>query len=244
VTQEPESSVVEWGDSSDPFTVELTPTQLRRYVAYPLSAAAAVTAFLSLQLNWLSVEVPADFRFLVPGDREELPMGVVELPVWGIGWIVGVLALTVCTLLTYVGEVGARRHARSVGLATAAALVGLLVAVAVALPRTDPLPAGIVPGPLDVEHELGPGLWLAFGTLGLAAAALWLAAPAPVQAGAGAADDPDTAGSHTVGLTLPWWPGRGRAWRRRQRPPADPPQTGPLNLTVAPAEPFSRDDSG
>lgn len=233
--------MVEWGSSSDPFTVELTPTQLRRYIAYPLSGAGAVTAFLSLQLNWQVVRLSSDFDFF-PGLTEELEFGVTDLPVWGTGWIVGVLVLAICTVLTYVGEPAARRHTRSVGLATAAVVAGLLVAVAVSLSRTDLLRSGFFGEPIDLEHELGPGVWLAFGTVVLIGAALWLAAPARARAPDGASADAGPAGPPTVALTLPWWPGRGRGWRRRQRSPADADDNGPVDLTVTPAEPFTRDD--
>lgn len=212
--------MVEWGaDRRDPFTVVLTSTQVRHWVAYPMAALGAVTAFLSLVLDWQVVEQdPQAGGF---GGEDPIVVGIGSVAVWGTGWTVGVLALTLCALVALFGEASARRQARRVGMPLAGVLVGFLVAATVNLERRSPAVQFFLPD--SVTFSVQEGVYLAFAAVVLLGAALWTAR----SAGGGSE------------------PGSWRQWRPRLRPrraaaSADSGSSGgePVGLTVAPAEPF------
>jgi hypothetical protein len=224
MTPGPEPTVVEWGgddDRRDPFTVVFTPAQLRRYAVYPLGALGAVAVFVSLLLDWQAVERNTNEQdFVEPVTK----FGIIGIFGWGTGWIMGAMVLVGCTVLAVLGEAAARRHSRLIGLTTGGVLLGFLVAAAISLNHRSLASADF---PLEHEYRLEPGVLLAFGSVLLLGAALWLAPRA--TADGTASDRAETEPSR--------W-----AHNRRPRHAADPAGSGPADLSVAPTEPFSRDD--
>ena len=233
---EPDSTTVEWGSGDDggrdPFAVVFTPTQLRRYVAYPLAALGAAAAFGSLLLDWQSVRPVSDEDFILPSQGTGR-FGIVGIFGWGSGWVLGAMVLVACTVLALFGEASARRHTRLIGLAAGGVLFGFLVAAAVSLSRSSLFSAG---SPVEYEHGLEPGVPLAFGSVLLLGAALWLAPRAVAGAPVAPATEPGpVAGSGPADRAPGRWP------PRRAADPPDPADSGPADLSVARTDPFTRD---
>lgn len=171
-----------------------------------LAGLAGLVLFGSLLDSWQVTLLPEEFA-----DTQEVVVGLAGIGAWGAGWLVGLIGLAACTGLTVLGLPMLRAPARSVGLALAGVLLGLLAAVSVQLGRASTLASIGFIGEVDFEVQLGRGVYLAYLGVGLAAAALWWARPQARPA----APEPDPRASGPVD---------GHA--------------GPRDLRVGPAEPF------
>ncbi len=159
------------------------------------------------------------------GVPETLGLGPGRLASWGTWWIFAATVLSTLVALTLVGRPAPATGTRAIGLVTCVVVAVILVAATISLAENSQL--GFLPG--DVEPATGWGLHLAYVTLILFGAALWLAAPAaPAEA--------DTAGSHGTDEGAPARARRPGAWwsdGERQ----DPLNEGPRDLSVEPATP-------
>src|SRR5690554_3492374 len=227
----PGASVVEWGgsDTHDPFTIVLTAAQLRRYLAYPLAVAAGVVAFVAMVREWQVIR--AEGFGPVFREDESLSVGLIGSYGFGVIWMAGTLALVVALVVALFGDHGVRRVARLAGVALAATLLLTLAAAAVNFTRYSGIYGG---ADLRVQEglalEVGMGVYLAAVSVVLSGAAVSVAP----RAAAGDAE-PDWRWRDLVG----WM--RTRRTRQRTEPVDGPVAGGPADLTVTPAEPFSRD---
>ncbi|MEU1243731.1 hypothetical protein ABZ388_25540 [Micromonospora parva] len=225
-------AVIEWGavDTTRRGRFAWSLAGLARDPRLPLLLAGlgAVAAIASLLGEWLVMSLPN-------GGPEgnstiEVPAGVSEVGGFGVGYLVGLLALVCTVVLALRGTAAVRPNARLAGLALAGALLALLVAATATL--DDPSQRDFFYSPDDgFRAEYGRGLVMAFAACVLFAAALRLAPAAPP----GAFDPPDE--DRSADGPAP------RPWRRRRNP--DPIEDGlpaPADLTVTPAAPFTRPD--
>ncbi|MGW5560727.1 hypothetical protein ACWER9_26315 [Micromonospora sp. NPDC003944] len=189
-----------------------------------LAGLGAVAAIASVVGEWLVMNLPnggPDGNTTI-----KVPAGVSEIGGFGVGYLVGLLALACTVTLALRGTAAARPNARLAGFTLAGALLALLGAATASLDN---------PRPYTPEEgyqiEYGRGLAMAFVACVLFAAALRLAPAAPP----GAFGPPDD--DRPADASAP------RPWRRRRNP--DPIEDGlpaPADLTVTPAAPFARPD--
>ncbi|MGC4850720.1 hypothetical protein ACLQ3F_26115 [Micromonospora sp. DT15] len=228
-------AVIEWGaDEPAPrrrFAWSLADLAQDPRLPLLLAGLGAVAAIASLVGEWLVMSLPN-------GGPEgnttiEVPAGVSEVGGFGVGYLVGLIALVCAVALTLRGTAAVRPNARLAGLTLAAALLVLLVAATAGLDN---------PGQRNFFYSLedgfrieyGRGLVMAFVACVLFAAALRLTPAAPPAVFGGTPDDDDRPGDAPA----------PRPWRRRRGP--DPIEDGlpsPADLTVTPAAPFARPDS-
>ncbi|WP_433314422.1 hypothetical protein ACQP0U_32075 [Micromonospora sp. CA-269861] len=226
-------AVIEW-DAGDPaprrrFAWSLVDVARDPRLPLLLAGLGAVAAVASLVGEWLVMSLPN-------GGPEgnttiEVPAGVAEVGGFGVGYLVGLLALVCTVALALRGTAGVRPNARLAGLTMAGALLALLVAATASL--DNPGQRNFFYSPQDgFQVEYGRGLVMAFAACVLFAAALRLAPAAPLGAFAGPPDDDRPADAPAP-----------HPWRRRRNP--DPIEDGlpaPADLTVTPAAPFARPD--
>jgi hypothetical protein len=206
--QPPEPAVVEWGSERRGLLDRLVGAR-GWHPAIPrvLAGLGALAMFGSLIGEWQVVEQ----RFTPEvGDDvvESQSLGIGVMFVWGMGWLVGAMLLGVCTVLALTGQPPIRRHARAIGLAVAAVQLGILAGAVVNL-NDETVFGGV--SDVGVEISLGRGLYAAFASVLLIAAALYLARMEPTPRQRPASD---------------------------QEPPAS--VDGPADLVVGPAEPMVR----
>ncbi|WP_433265321.1 hypothetical protein ACQPWR_32480 [Micromonospora vinacea] len=225
-------AVIEWG--ADPAPRRRFGWSLADFARDPrlpllLAGLGAVAAIASLVGEWLVMNLPN-------GGPEgnatiEVPAGVSEVSGFGVGYLVGLLALVCTVALALRGTAAVRPNARLAGLTLAGALLALLVAATASL--DNPGQRNFFYSPQDgFEVEYGRGLVMAFAACVLFAAALRLAPAASPGALAGPPDDDRPADAPAP-----------RPRRRRRDP--DPIEDGlpaPADLTVTPAAPFARPD--
>ncbi|MEV4117333.1 hypothetical protein [Micromonospora sp. NPDC049645] len=192
-----------------------------------LAGLGAVAAVASLIGEWLVMSLPN-------GGPEgnatiEVPAGVSEVGGFGVGYLVGLLALVCTVALALRGTAAVRPNARLVGLTLAGALLMLLIAATATL--NDPGQRNFFYSPQDgFRAEYGRGLVMAFAACVLFAAALRLTPPG---ASAGAPDDDRPADAPAPQI-----------WRRRRNPdPVNDGPPAPIDLTVTPAAPFTHPKS-
>ncbi|MFG3706896.1 hypothetical protein ACGF7U_19510 [Micromonospora sp. NPDC047670] len=232
------TAVVEWGgaESAPPGRFGRTLSGLGRDRRLPsvLAALGAVAAIASMLGEWQVMTIPnAGPQGNTP---VRVPGGVSDIGGFGVGYLVGLLALACAVALALRGTATVRRNVRIAGLTLAGALLALLTATAASLDE-----AGqrvffySTDDGFRVEH--GRGLVAAFVACALFAVALKLAPAGPVppseeaadEAADEATDDGDEA--EPVGLRRR----SRRGWELEDdRPPA------PADLTVGPAIPFAR----
>ncbi|MEH0973394.1 hypothetical protein V6U77_19930 [Micromonospora sp. CPCC 205546] len=239
--------VLEWGtaepDGRRRFGRTFSGLGRDRRLPMLLAALGAVAALASMLGEWQVMTIPnagpqGNTPLRVPG-------GVSDIGGFGVGYLVGLLALVCAVALTLRGTVAVRSNARLAGLALAAALLGLLVATAASL---DEAGQRVFFYSTDdgFRVEYGRGLVMAFLACALFGAALKLAparvVPFPREAGghreADASREPD-GGDEAAGGDEPGTTG----WRRRARGSRDAADDGPpapADLTVGPAAPFAR----
>ncbi|WP_030487731.1 hypothetical protein [Micromonospora chokoriensis] len=188
-----------------------------------LAGLGAVAAVASLVGEWLVMSLPNDGP---DGNSTiEVPAGVSEVGGFGVGYLVGLLALVCTVALALRGTAAVRPNARLAGLTLAGALLALLVAATATL--NDPGQRNFFYSPQDgFQAEYGRGLVMAFAACVLFAAALRLSPPGAL--GGPPEDDrpADAPATHP--------------WRRRRNPdPIDDGLPAPADLTVTPATPFA-----
>ncbi|MFI6241801.1 hypothetical protein ACIBEF_18180 [Micromonospora sp. NPDC050795] len=226
-------AVIEWG-ADEParrrrFAWSLADLAQDPRLPLLLAGLGAVAAIASLVGEWLVMSLPNGGP--VGNTTIEVPAGVSEVGGFGVGYLVGLLALVCAVALTLRGTAAVRPNARLAGLTLAGALLVLLVAATAGLDN---------PGQRNFFYSLedgfrieyGRGLVMAFVACVLFAAALRLTPAAP-SCGFGGPPDDDRPGDAPA----------PRPWRRRRDP--DPIEDGlpsPADLTVTPAAPFARPD--
>ncbi|SCE80885.1 hypothetical protein [Micromonospora saelicesensis] len=226
-------AVIEWGaDEPAPrrrFALSLADLAQDPRLPLLLAGLGAVAAIASLVGEWLVMSLPN-------GGPEgnttiKVPAGVSEVGAFGVGYLVGLLALVCTVALTLRGTAAVRPNARLAGLTLTGALLALLVAATASL--DNPGQRSFFYSPQDgFQVEYGRGLVMAFVACVLFAAALRLTPAAPPRVFAGPPDN-DRPGDAPA----------PRPWRRRRDP--DPIEDGlpaPADLTVTPAAPFARPD--
>ncbi|MCG5435052.1 hypothetical protein [Micromonospora foliorum] len=226
-------AVIEWG-AVDPAPRRRFGWSLADFTRDPrlpllLAGLGAVAAIASLVGEWLVMSLPN-------GGPEgnatiEVPAGVSEVGGFGVGYLVGLLALVCTVALALRGTAAVRPNARLAGLTLTGALLALLVAATASF--DNPGQRNFFYSPQDgFEVEYGRGLVMAFAACVLFAAALRLAPAAPPGAFAAPSDDDRPADAQAP-----------RPWRRRrEQDPVDDGLPAPADLTVAPAAPFARPD--
>ncbi|WP_428962861.1 hypothetical protein [Micromonospora fluostatini] len=246
------AAVLEWGPAAErpAGRIGRTLSDLGRDRRLPpvLAGLGAVAAVASLVGEWLVMTVPnsgpeGNTALRIPGN-------VSEVGGFGVGYLVGLLALSGVVALALGGTPTVRRNARTAGLALAAALLALLVATGFAL--DDPGQRTLFYSPEDgFEVEYGRGLVMAFVGCLFLAAALQLSGSGRRPAATGgraddAGDDPTTDG-HDGSADRPEHgddpPAGFAGWRRgrRNRRAADEDDLpAPADLTVQPTVPFAR----
>ncbi|MGC4760645.1 hypothetical protein [Micromonospora trifolii] len=225
-------AVIEWG-ADEPAPRRRFAWSLADFAQDPrlpllLAGLGAVAAIASLVGEWLVMNLPN-------GGPEgnatfEVPAGVSEVGGFGVGYLVGLLALVCAVALTLRGTAAVRPNARLAGLTLAGALLALLLAATASLDN---------PGQRNFFYSLeegfqieyGRGLVMAFVACVLFAAALRQAPAAPPSAFGPPDED------------RPADPPAPRSWRRRRDPgPIEDGLPAPADLTVTPAAPFARPD--
>ncbi|WP_250031799.1 hypothetical protein [Paractinoplanes maris] len=235
----PPEAVVEFGSEPAPRRSRFTTSGLGRDLladrrTVPLAAAlAALAGLVSLISEWQVTTLNASA--LGPGGGERvLPSGIDDLGALGIGFVLSVFLVVPAVVLTLFGPSTGRRYARLAGLSVAGTQLALLFAVATTLGTESYVINPIFRVNLDEGETTiayGRGLWCAFAGVLLVLAALYLAGrhlpagPPPVT-GAGPATVDDESD--------PVW-----SWRRPQAREADRSEDEPLDLTVAPSQPFT-----
>ncbi|MEU4526713.1 hypothetical protein AB0F49_00635 [Micromonospora ureilytica] len=226
-------AVIEWG-AVDPAPRRRFGWSLADFAQDPrlpllLAGLGAVAAIASLIGEWLVMSLPN-------GGPEgnttiKVPAGVSEVGGFGVGYLVGLLALVCTVALALRGTAAVRPNARLAGLTMAGALLALLVAAAATL--NDAGQRNLLYSSQDgFQAEYGRGLVMAFAACVLFAAALRLTPAAPPGALAGPPDD-----GHPADAPAP------RPWRRRRdHDPIEDGLPAPADLTVTPAAPFARPD--
>ena len=201
----------------------------------PVTAAlAAVAAFASLVSEW---QVTTVDRVIFGGEGGEMtiPTDAADLGVLGTGYLLGIFGVTVALVLTMFGPAAGRRTARLAGLSVAGVLAGLVLALAFSLGDQSRTISRLYTLDLaedQIETVYGRGLWCALAAVAFALAALYLtgrhlSAPGATEP----VDDEDDDDEDPVGV----W-----SWRRPVSMDED--ERGgaePLELTVAPAQPFT-----
>jgi hypothetical protein len=228
-----EPAVIEWGEPTPRRRFGGSLTGLGRDPRLPLLLAGlgAVAAAASLVGEWLVMTLPNGGP---EGDTAvRLPAGVSEIGGFGVGYLVGLLALACAVMLALRGTPAVRSNARLAGLTLAGALLVLLVATASALDDSGQRTL-LYSSEDGVRAEYGRGLVMAFAACVLFGAALRVAPAGPGDASAPGDDEQQTSGPQGRNL--------GGGWRRRlgRDPVPEDGPPAPADLTVTPAAPFAR----
>lgn len=225
-------AVIEWGADDDPAPHRRFGRSLAGLTQDPrlpllLAGLGAVAGVASMVGEWLVMSLPNGGP---EGDATiEVPAGVSEVGGFGVGYLVGLLALVCTVVLALRGTAAVRSNARLAGLTLAGALLALLVAATVTL--NDSGQRTFFYSAQDgFRAEYGRGLIMAFAASVLFGAALRLAPAAP----AGTPEDDDRPGDA---------PARARRRRRDRDPVQEDGLPAPVDLTVTPAAPFARPDT-
>ncbi|SCL39012.1 hypothetical protein GA0074692_5212 [Micromonospora pallida] len=242
------AAVLEWGSTTpEPDRLPRTLAGLGRDPRLPvvLVGLGGVAALASLLGEWLVMTVPGNGP--EGSSNLRVPGGVAEVGGFGVGYLVGLLALSGATALALGGTREVRRNARVLGSGLAVALLALLVAATVSLDDSTRRSL-FYSADSGFQVEYGRGLVMAFVGVTLLGAALRLSGstdrrPEPGDdttawndddPGSPPADGPEPAGSTAASADRPWWP------RRRSRPVEEDEPSAPEGLTVEPASPFAR----
>jgi hypothetical protein len=174
--RQPETAVVEW-DPGRWWAGRPVPPSWRRRLGPVLAGLGTLAMFGSLLGEWQTTRITAETgESLLSGDGREIQVGLAELGVWGVGWLVGAMVLTTAVALVVLGGGAPRPTVRTAGLAGAGVLLMVLVATTVYLRAGGPYRGDLFGlGGEHHEYSLGWGLVVAYGTVVLMAAALWSA---------------------------------------------------------------------
>ena len=240
----PADSVVEFGGPPAPRRrfdasgIARDLTRDRRVV--PLTAALAGVAFLaSLLSEWQLNQVDASVFSDGAGERM-VTAGVSELGTLGTGYLIGIFGLVAGVVLTLFGPPAGRRYARLIGLSIGGTLLALLVALAGTLDDQSRIVERIYDLALEDDQlvvSYGRGLWCAFAGAVLALVSLYLAGRHLPAADPGAVPREAEPGQAPEADPAAVW-----SWRRPQAADEAPDPEAPLDLTVAPAKPFTSID--
>ncbi|WP_320068952.1 hypothetical protein [Micromonospora sp. RTGN7] len=237
------TAVVEWGGpgSTPPERVGRSLAGLGRDRRLPLVPAGlgVVAAFASLIGEWMVMTVPnggpeGNTSLRVPG-------GVADIGGFGVGYLVGLLALCMVLGLALGGTATVRHNARVAGLALAVTLLGVLAATAFSL--DDSGQRTFFYSPEDgFKVEYGRGLVMAFVACALLAAALHLGGRVDAWRPEPGTSGPAGTASDGTGPAAPEPEPDRWGWRgATSRPGGDgdlPP--APTDLTVRSTVPFAR----
>lgn len=230
----PPESVVEFGAAEDKPRRRWSTSGFGRNLAadqrlVPVAAAlGAVALIVSLVSEWQVTTVDAAlYGENGVGDRL-LPTDVTDLGALGSAYLIGLFPLVAAVVLTMSGPPAGRRYVRLAGLSVGGTLLGVLFALAASLGDQSRVVPQIYLLQLDDDEfsiGYGRGLWCALAGVTLAVLALYVADKHLPGEDPGEPDDDEEA-------TAIW------TWRR---PPAQEPagDDQPLELTVAPAKPFT-----
>lgn len=228
-------AVVEFGSEPAPRRSRFDTAGLGRALlsdrrTVPLAAALAALAGLVAVLSEWQVTTLNAGAFSPEEGGRVLPSGIDDLGALGIGFVLSLFLVVPAMVFTLFGPPRGRRHARLAGLSLAGTQLALLFAVATTLSTESYVINPIFRANLDEGETTigyGRGLWCAFAGVLLALAAFYLAGrhlPAGAESGPAEADDePD-----------PVW-----SWRRPRDREAGRSSDEPLDLTVAPSQPFT-----
>lgn len=241
-----EPAVVEWGDDEAPadrgVARVLAGWRSNRRLVPIVAGVGAIAAAGSVLSEWRVVTAR-----ILDSATERTSVGVVSIPAAGTAYLLGLLVIGACLVLTLYGVGLVRHHARLVGL-TAAAVVGLtLIATSADLEQVgstaDLMQFGTGGPEGDIVTSAGRGLYLAYAAVAALALALWLATPAGHGVPAGVAEEAVTGEvayelddfDPADGELGPDWP-----WQRSHRSVRadDSQRPAPLDLTVEAATPF------
>jgi hypothetical protein len=178
-------------------------------VARGVAGLGALALFGSLIGDWATTSITQEESF-----TEYYVTGVGSSN-WGVGWMIGVLAISATVALSLLGPVNLRVASRVAGLSVAGAMLALLISASVDLDRRGPFPGVLNVTEYEVETTFGQGWYAGYLALALLGAAMWLA--------------PLASGSSTTE------PSAGNPDGHREL-------AGPGDLTVGPAEPLAFPD--
>lgn len=231
----PAESVVEFGPEPPARRRRQTGDSIRglagdRRVVPLLSLLAAVAALASLFSEWQVTTVDAE---VLSGDvgRRAVTAEIGDLGALGTGYLIGLFLVVPAVVLTMFGPPAGRRYFRLAGLSVAGTSLGLLVALAASLGDRSGVIDRVYEIALDTDQislTYGRGIWCALAAMALVLAALFLV---------GRHLDPpaetEDEGPAAPGQVWAW--GRPAAAARQEEERVDQ----PLDLTVAPAKPFT-----
>jgi hypothetical protein len=237
-------AVVEWGDTGAepvPRAQRGVSQLLAEHRRAPLLAVVAGLAlFGSLISNWRVWSVAGS-----PTPPQQLKDGIVNYPVVGSAYLVGLFALVASAGLALLGAGAVRRYARIVGLAVAGVLGAVLVMTVANMQHLGGSIEDFFLTPRVMDEtgrlptvEYGRGVYLAFAGVAAAALALYLAGAG--RRGGAAEPVAEPIAEPARDPAIAWAPQDvGDDWPWRPREPRHPAQsTGPVDLTVEPAAPF------
>jgi len=231
--------VVEFGGDAPVSRRRWQPSEVLRALAtdrraVPLTALlGALAVLVSLISEWQVTTVDAE-EFTGGVGPHAVSTGLIDLGALGSAYLIGLFPLAAAVVLTMFGPVAGRRWARLGGLCAGGMLLAVLFATTASLGSESRVVPNLYRMQFDknqVQIAYGRGLWCAAAGVVLVMLALYLAdrhqprVPAPPSESGGA--PPPVADESAWG------------WRRppAAREEADPDQ--PLELTVAPAKPFT-----
>jgi len=231
--------VVEFGGDAPVSRRRWQPSEVLRALAtdrraVPLTALlGALAVLVSLISEWQVTTVDAE-EFTGGVGPHAVSTGLIDLGALGSAYLIGLFPLAAAVVLTMFGPAAGRRWARLGGLCAGGTLLAVLFATTASLGSESRVVPNLYRMQFDknqVQIAYGRGLWCAAAGVVLVMLALYLAdrhqprVPAPPSASGGA--PPEVADESAWG------------WRRPPavREEADPDQ--PLELTVAPAKPFT-----
>ncbi|WBB96744.1 hypothetical protein O7543_21140 [Solwaraspora sp. WMMA2080] len=185
-----------------------------------LAAVGVLAAAGSLSGEWLDFEIPG----IDAGNGGSYADTVLlaELGTYGTGYLLGLLALLVCTALTLFGSHRIRPDVRIAGLTTGAGLLALLVTVML---TGDQLIRSALRVPAEVEVQVAVGTAVTVGLIGVGALLLALYLAGRTTTGRGGTG------------------GGGAVADGGADPGPEPGGGAPADLTVGPTAPFVRPDN-
>jgi hypothetical protein len=178
-------------------------------VARGIAGLGALALFGSLIGDWATTSFTQEESF-----TEHYVTGVSGSN-WGVGWMMGVLAISAAVAMSLFGPVNLRVAGRVAGLSVAGAMLALLISASVDLGRRGPF-SGVPLADYQIESTFEQGWYAGYLALALLGAALWLA---PLASGSSSTTEP-AAGNPDGHREL----------------------AGPGDLTVGPAEPLAFPD--
>jgi hypothetical protein len=238
VPSAPPGEVVEFGDDPPVSSRRRQASGAVRALAtdrrvVPLAALLAAVAVLASMISEWQVTTVDATVFGGGSDPGPVATDVVDLGTFGTAYLCGLFPLVTSVVLTMFGPLAGRRWARLGGLSVGGTLLAVLFATAASLgseSRAVPNLARLQFDKDQVQFAYGRGLWCAVAGVVLAMLALYLADRHQPKAPAPRSEPGDPAPP----IDEPAW-----GWRRPPAARDEPAPDQPLELTVAPAKPFT-----